>query len=278
MLHRIAVLADIHGNLTALNAVLADANQRAVTDYWFLGDLFLPGPGAEKLYQTLAALTPSVWLQGNWEQGINAIMTGMGQLNDPSQVYFARLTEYLVTHLSADHYAELVQRPIATTMTVNGLTFQLAHNQPERSTGHDLYPDEQQANFDHLAGDADVAIYGHTHQQIMRVSKRGQLIINPGAAGQPYSPYAKFMADQRAHYAILTVDEAGRLSVDFCKVDYDIELELAVARDQQLPYLDLYEHLRRTGFTSTHDQALLAKVNADNDYIAEVQHFFDAQA
>lgn len=46
MQHRIAVLADIHGNLTALNAVLADARQQAATDYWFLGDLFLPGPGA----------------------------------------------------------------------------------------------------------------------------------------------------------------------------------------------------------------------------------------
>lgn len=89
MQHRIAVLADIHGNLTALNAVLADARQQAATDYWFLGDLFLPGPGAEKLYQTLADTAPSVWLQGNWEQGINAVMTGNGRLDDPSQIYFA---------------------------------------------------------------------------------------------------------------------------------------------------------------------------------------------
>lgn len=278
MQHRIAVLADIHGNLTALNAVLADARQQAATDYWFLGDLFLPGPGAEKLYQTLADTAPSVWLQGNWEQGINAVMTGNGRLDDPSQIYFARLTAYLVTHLSKSHYAELVQRPIATTMVVNGLTFQLAHNQPERSTGHDLYPDERQSNFDHLAGDADVAVYGHTHQQIMRVSQRGQLIINPGATGQPYSPYAKFMADQRAHYAILTVDDAGRISVDFRKVDYDISLELTVAREQQLLYLDLYEHLRRTGFTSTHDQALLGKLNAKFNYANEVRRFFGMQA
>ena len=99
MQHRIAVLADIHGNLTALNAVLADARQQAATDYWFLGDLFLPGPGAEKLYQTLADTAPSVWLQGNWEQGINAVMTGNGRLDDPSQIYFARLTAYLFQKL-----------------------------------------------------------------------------------------------------------------------------------------------------------------------------------
>ena len=278
MLHRIAVLADIHGNLTALNAVLADAQQQAVTDYWFLGDLFLPGPGAEALYEALTAVAPAVWLQGNWEQGINAIMTGTGRLDDPSQIYFARLTEYLVTHLSTAHYNELVQRPIATTVTINGLTFQLAHNQPERSTGHDLYPDQAQANFDHLVGKADVAVYGHTHQQVLRVSSQGQLIVNPGAAGQPYSPYAKFMADQRAHYAILTVDDAGRISVAFRKVAYDIDHELTIAQKVRLPYLDLYTHLRRTGFTSTHDQALLAKLNAANDYVKEVQQFFDLQA
>jgi len=274
MLHRIAVLADIHGNLSALNAVLADAQQQAVTDHWFLGDLFLPGPGAEQLYTTLAAVKPAVWLQGNWEQGINAVVTGTGSIDDASQVYFARLTQYLVQHLSAEHFQTVMQRPIATTVTLNGLTISLSHNQPERSTGHDLYPTAAQANFDHLAGSADVAVYGHTHQQLMRVSDQGQLIVNPGATGQPYSPYAKFMADQRAHYAILTIDEAGRITVAFRKVEYDIDQELALARQQQVPYYELYEHLRRTGSTITHDQALLTKVNAEHGYQADVKAFF----
>lgn len=277
MLHRIAVLADIHGNLTALQAVLVDARQQGATDYWFLGDLFLPGPGAQQLYQTLADVAPSVWLQGNWEQGINAIMTGIGRLEEPSTIYFARLTEYLVTHLQSAQYEELIQRPIATQLTLNGLTFQLAHNQPERSTGHDLYPAGEQTSFDHLAGDADVAVYGHTHQQVMRVSQRGQLIINPGATGQPYSPYAKFMADQRANYALLSVTDAGQISVEFRKVTYDIEQELALARKQDLPYLKLYEHLRHTGYTSTHDEKLLKQLNDEYGYQAVVQKFFGPQ-
>lgn len=274
MLRKIAVLADIHGNLTALNAVLADAKRAAATDYWFLGDLFLPGPGTAELYQTLSALHPSVWLQGNWEEGINAVVTGQGTWDNASAIYFARLTEYLVERLSADQLQALVHRPIATSVTVNGLDFGLSHNQPERSTGHDLYPAETEANFDHLAGHHDVAVYGHTHQQLMRVSDQGQLIINPGATGQPYSPYPKFMADQRAHYAILTVNDAGQFTVDFRKVSYDINHEIELAKAHALPYLDLYEHLRRTGFTSTHDQALLQRVNAQYGYAAAVQAYF----
>ena len=42
MKRRIALLSDVHGNSTALEAVLADAESQAVTDYWFLGDLLMP--------------------------------------------------------------------------------------------------------------------------------------------------------------------------------------------------------------------------------------------
>lgn len=52
----IAVMADVHGNQTALAAVLADANKHAATQYWFLGDLFLPGPADVGLIQLLQAV------------------------------------------------------------------------------------------------------------------------------------------------------------------------------------------------------------------------------
>lgn len=275
MLRKIAVLADIHGNLTALNAVLADAQRAHVTEHWFLGDLFLPGPGAEDLYEALAAVHPQAWLQGNWEEGIHAVVAGKGHWDDPSEVYFGRLTQYLITRLDPAHYQALIKRPIAATVNVNGLNFGLTHNQPERSTGHDLYPAAAQTNFDHLADQHDVAVYGHTHQQLMRVSTDGQLIINPGAVGQPYSPYKKFLADQRAHYAILTVNDAGQLTCDFRKVAYAIDDELAVARKKNVPYFEQYEHLRRTGLTITHDQQLLARVNAAAGYVNAVRDFFE---
>ena len=46
MNHKIAILSDIHGNITALEEVIADAKNQGVSEYWLLGDIFLPGPGA----------------------------------------------------------------------------------------------------------------------------------------------------------------------------------------------------------------------------------------
>ena len=43
MNHRIAILSDIHGDTTALEAVIADARALGATEYWLLGDILLPG-------------------------------------------------------------------------------------------------------------------------------------------------------------------------------------------------------------------------------------------
>ncbi|WP_225868782.1 hypothetical protein [Companilactobacillus kimchii] len=83
------------------------------------------------------------------------------------------------------------------------------------------------------------------------------------------------MADQRACYVILTVDDDSRITVDFRKVDYDIDKEIELAQMNNLPYINLYEHLRKTGFTVTHDQKLLKKVNSKYHYKREVRNFFE---
>ncbi len=49
MNHRIAILSDIHGDTTALEAVIVDARALGATEYWLLGDILLPGPGREDL-------------------------------------------------------------------------------------------------------------------------------------------------------------------------------------------------------------------------------------
>ena len=51
MNHRIAILSDIHGDTTALKAVIADARALGATEYWLLGDILLPGPGREDLFE-----------------------------------------------------------------------------------------------------------------------------------------------------------------------------------------------------------------------------------
>ncbi|WP_262315065.1 metallophosphoesterase family protein [Lacticaseibacillus parakribbianus] len=271
---RIALLADVHGNQTALEAVLADADAQGVTATWFLGDLFLPGPSAAGLVALLEARHPGVWLNGNWEGAMLEIADGTQPLTGPTVVYLAMLTQYAQRQLSAAQWQQVAARPFVTTRRVNGLTIVAAHNSRLAPDGRSLYPSQPQPAFDALAGDADLAVYGHTHQQLMRPSSQGQLIVNPGAVGQPYSPWPQFFKDQRAHYAILTIDPAGRLDVAFRKVPYDISREIARAEAANLPYADLYRHLRETGETITHDQALLGRINRERGYDRAAQAAF----
>lgn len=275
MEQRIALMADIHGNVGAFTAVLADAKQQHVTAHWFLGDLFLPGPGAKDLLATLTALQPQVWLRGNWEDAVLAMLRGDFPLADPGAVYLATLSAYLKDHTQPDIAQLLASHPIVQVQTVNGVRIQATHNLPDQDEGRSLYPAQPQMNFEELVGaDIDIAVYGHTHQQVMRTTQAGQLIINPGAVGQPYSLWPRFFADQRAHYAILTVDDAGRVQVDFRKVEYDRAKEVVLAGKKHLPYLDQYAFLRESGNTITHDQALLRQVNAAHDYVNKVAAYY----
>ena len=60
---KIALLSDIHGNTTALEAVLEDAEKVGVEEYWLLGDILMPGTGRKNILQRLEGLpiTVRVW-------------------------------------------------------------------------------------------------------------------------------------------------------------------------------------------------------------------------
>ncbi|WP_261656546.1 metallophosphoesterase family protein [Leuconostoc holzapfelii] len=67
MQQKIGVLADVHGNLTALEAVIADAKNLGVTEFWSLGDIATYGPNTVTSYRLLHQENTTVFLQGNWE-------------------------------------------------------------------------------------------------------------------------------------------------------------------------------------------------------------------
>ncbi|VSU17006.1 serine/threonine protein phosphatase family protein [Streptococcus pneumoniae] len=63
---KIALLSDIHGNTTALEAVLADARQLGVDEYWLLGDILMPGTGRRRILDLLDQLPITARVLGNW--------------------------------------------------------------------------------------------------------------------------------------------------------------------------------------------------------------------
>ena len=273
MAEKIAVLSDIHGNLTALEAVVKDLEQKQVTEVWILGDLLMPGPGTAEICQLLRSLEPTVFLRGNWDDLLLKGAQKKIPLTKPSYIYFTRLAQFTAARLEHKDLLWLKNAPLHMVKKVGPLKFSLSHNLPDLNYGQKLYPTNAQADFDEvLAGrDADVALYGHVHHQLLRYTTAEQLILNPGSIGEPFCDHPKLQADLRAQYLLLEVDENGLSQISFQKVAYDHEQEAHLAQAKGLPYLELYQEMLMTGKVHTHDQARLQELTKHYDYLTDIQ-------
>jgi len=260
-LKKVAIISDIHGNLTAFRSVLKDAKDQKVDEYWFLGDLLMPGPGTDSILDLLNSVNTTQMIRGNWDDLIfeDILSISKQYIDEPQTTYIVELLKYVFTNLSPKYRQQMQQWPTSTEITVNGLKILLAHNYPNKNYGHELLPYEKQQNFDKLLFDKpyDIAIYGHTHHQLFRTSSNDQLIINPGSIGQPYTAWNKFSADRRAQYTILTFDDTGYSGMDFRKVSYSISDELKIAAENNLPFIELYQKLFDDGKAFTHNNEAL---------------------
>ncbi|KAF1299198.1 hypothetical protein BAU15_00700 [Enterococcus sp. JM4C] len=280
MKQTIAIFSDIHGNVTAFEAAIADARAAWITDCWILGDVVMQGWGAAEIFALIDSLQPSVWVKGNWDDLFLMVHDKSEHIDpeDASDIYIAKLGLDLLERLTSENRMLLESRPLNQLKTVNGITFSISHNLPTTNSGRALLPTANQENFDQLFPDEtlDVAVYGHVHHQMMRYSQSEQLVINPGAIGYPFCARENLWKAGRAHYALLTVDEDGSVAVDFRQIAYDIDEELARAKKAKLPYLELYEETLTKGLNRTHDRAFLSVVNKKYAYDQEVRAYLNS--
>ena len=237
---KIAVLSDIHGNTTALEAVVADAQKSEVDEYWLLGDILMPGTGRKNILQTLETLPITLRILGNWEESLwRACHRQFGDLK-----------------------------------------LGISHHLPDKNWGRELIHLGKQEDFDRLVTnpDCDIAIYGHIHQQFLRYGSGGQLILNPGSIGQPFFLSENLRKDMRAQYMILEFDERGLKDIDFRRVDYDIEAELQLAKDLNLPYYQVYYESLVNGVHHTHNQELLHKIAQSQGHDAELDDWLSGNS
>ena len=275
MNNRIAILSDIHGDTTALKAVIADARALGATEYWLLGDILLPGPGREDLFELLDAIPITAAVRGNWDDCVLEALDGEYGLEDPQEIQLLRLTQYLMEGLDPKRIDWLRSLPLVEKKEVNGIRFSLSHNLPEKNYGGDLRPANRTENFDQLLDDqTDMAIYGHVHKQLLRYGSQGQQILNPGTIGMPYFDWGPIQ-NHRAQYALIDVEEDGVTNLQFRKVAYDYEAELQDAKDKGLPFIEMYEELRREDNYRGHNIELLTSLIEKYGYAKEVAAYFN---
>lgn len=269
---KIALLSDIHGNTTALEAVLEDTKRAGVEEYWLLGDVLMPGTGRRHLLNLLEELPITVQILGNWEDSLWRAMKGMLDPSRASHRYLMRHCQYILEEIHPEEIEAMQSLPMQVHREVSGLRVGITHHLPDKNWGRELIHIGDQKDFDRLVTNppCDIAVYGHIHQQFFRYGRGGELILNPGSIGQPFFLQANLRKDLRAMYAILEFDDMGLKDVDFRRVAYDIEKELQLAKDVKLPYFQVYYESLVNGIHHTHNHELLHEIAQREGHDVEV--------
>src|ERR1700691_5128127 len=179
---RVAVLADIHANLPALEAVLDEPDVVAADAVVLLGDIAL-GPMPAQTLDRLAELGDrAVWLHGNCEREMVTAFDG-GEVPGPNGADAAASAGLI----GRNHRDLLDGLPLTVTLDIDGLGPTLfCHATPRRDDEMvlvDSPPDRWAAVLDGVT--AGTVVLGHTHMQFDRLAA-GHRVINAGSVGMPY--------------------------------------------------------------------------------------------
>jgi predicted phosphodiesterase len=209
----IALLYDVHGNLRALEAVVADARAQGA-DHWVLGgDYALFGPEPEPTLALLRALSPAMWIRGNGERWTAqpAAAPDDAVVQDAIAACRDALGEAAVTELGA--------------LPEQGVHEQTryVHASPVSDVRSFLPQpaDDEQALLEEVSEPR--LVFGHTHLPFRRISVLGGIeLVNPGSVGLPFD------GDQRAAYALIHPDRR----VEHRRVPYDHAASAARMRER----------------------------------------------
>jgi predicted phosphodiesterase len=216
---RIAIISDSHGNLTALDAVLAEVDRTGPYDAVLMGgDVAYGGPfPAECIDRIMERGLPAV--RGNTDQMIMDAVSGSGDAHG----------DWVVDQLHDGHLNFLQSISVQYTVDIGqGRTLGLVHATPW-SIYESFLPDSSDVDFRrmlHEAGTSALA-YGHIHLQHQRSLDTG-VVIGVGSVGLPFD------GDRRAMFTVIDA-AAGGLSVDFRRLEYDVEKAISEAKTRGGP-------------------------------------------
>lgn len=240
---RIAVFSDLHGNLPALEAVLADIEARGADTVVNLGDLvsgaLAPAATADRLMElgrlTVRGNHERQLLRNPYERMSMSDRFAHDQLTDAHRAWFASLplTAEIAPGVLAFHgtpYDDVVY--LLETVDPDGARPATEQEVTARLGEYATWP---------------LLLCGHTHLQRQVRLGTGALVVNPGSAGWPAydddQPYPHVMESGSPHARYAIVDDAsGRWEAELLAVEYDWEAAARLAESNGRP--DVARQLR----------------------------------
>jgi len=239
-MERIAIFSDIHANLPALEAVMADMDERSLPTRYCLGDLvgYATFPN-EVIHAIRERDIPCI--MGNYDLGVgnNSDDCGCAYKDAHSEALGKLSIAWSNAHTTEENKAYLRALPAQIPLQLGDLRLMLVHGSPRRVNEY-LYEDRPDASLERLLDmvESDVLLCGHTHIPYHRTLPSGRHVINEGSVGKPKD------GDPRACYVVL--EASGKdLSIEFVRVPYDIERAAHAIEAGDMPHE--YANMLRAG-------------------------------
>ncbi len=210
MLNEIALIADLHGNIPATQALEADLTRRGINTIYCLGDIVGKGPCSAETFDW-AFSHCQVIVQGNWDSGIAE------KLFPNDQFYYDQL--------GPERMQKLRRLPREYSFTLSGRKIRLIHGRPVMQ-GLLTPSASAECLLPLFEPDYQVVGYADVHRQGLRMVNTRGILFNTGAVGNP-------LGVTMVQYAILRGDDAdpgAALDISFVTLPYDRE---AAIRDTE---------------------------------------------
>jgi len=246
----IAVFSDIHANLPALEACLADIDKRHPDAIYCLGDLvgYNIWPN-EVIAEVRRRGIPTI--TGNYDFGIGRTSDECGcAYKTDEEKKMGKVSISFTNSIVGEEgrrYLRTLPAHIRVEYQLNEdkLNLLLVHGSPRKINEY-LFEDRDEKSMLRImeGADADIMCFGHTHKPYHRVMEkdgRFRHAINIGSVGKPKD------GDPRGCYVMLTINDGSSIvdkdsiQVEFIRFDYDIERAAKAVEDSPLPngYADM---------------------------------------
>jgi putative phosphoesterase len=214
---RIAVVADIHSNHIAFEAVLNDINTKDIDKIFFLGDYIFGGYGSNETVDLLMHYQTQTQKHLIISGNIDELITPIEENAD----WIYPINKQIYNELGIERISFLKSLPSNILIEEEGISMYLCHNPSEVEVFTEVDSLKREHNIPNLrelakianAMESDVCIFGHYHL-FMDEEVNGKRFICPSSAGMPFN------GDPKAQYIILDFFE-GNITTSRQYVDYD---------------------------------------------------------
>jgi putative phosphoesterase len=218
---KLAVLADIHGNSVALQAVLDDLAAEGGADHLIvLGDLVVFGPDPCGVLTLLKNQEPIYHVCGNTDRYLVEKRYPGGSSGQPDwQAQVLASFPWTAGRLSHSGLRFLASQPRQQRLFLTDEHSILAVHGSPNSDEEDIRPDtpdEELRQMLTVSPSFNLLLCAHTHVPVNRVVD-GRRIVNVGSVGLPFD------GDTKASYAIVHLEPGGDYRIEFRRVAYDID-------------------------------------------------------